>query len=144
MARDAVPAVPFLPGRFPDEKALVDLANSLRSHLTLVANAINDDLIVIPDWTRAISADYQMLSTDRFILADASGGAITITLPPVAETERHLYGIKRITSGAGVTIASFGSELMDGSSGNRSLSPQWDGLSMISDRVAWFLAGGFP
>lgn len=140
MARNPVQETPFLPLQ------IEDLVRQLIAQFADYGQAINDDLLTIPDWTRIITAStYTMLDTDRLLLVDATAAPITITLPPVADTEPHIYGIKRTNSGGNnVTVATNGSELMDGSASNRTLSPQWDGLALISDRVAWFLAGGFP
>lgn len=135
MARRPLQETPFF------STQIVDLIRQLQAQFADYGQAINDDLLTRPDWTRIITAaTYTMLDTDRFLLVDATAAPITITLAPVADCEPHFYGIKRTNSGANaVTVATNGSELMDGSSANRTLAAQWEHLLMLTDRVAWFL-----
>lgn len=135
MARKPVQETPFLPLQ------IEDLVRQLIAQFAAYGQAINDDLITRPDWTRVITAaTYAMLDTDRFLLVDATAAPITITLPPVADCEPHFYGIKRTNSGANaVTVATNGSDAIDGSASNRSLAAQWEHILMLTDRVAWFL-----
>ncbi len=134
MSRRPVEERPFL------SRGSVALQRALTSLFADYGQALNDDLLVRPDWTRTITAaTYTMLDTDRFLLVDATAAPITITLPPVADTEPRLYGIKRINSGANaVTVDPNASETIDGVSANRVLSSQWDHLCILSDRAAWF------
>tara|TARA_R110000744_G_scaffold372015_2_gene483382 strand:+ start:18789 stop:19253 length:465 start_codon:yes stop_codon:yes gene_type:complete len=64
-----------------------------------------------------ISASYTVATTDGEIRVDASGGSITITLPPVAGIKGYEFTIKRVDSvvtANTVTIIGTGAELIDG------------------------------
>lgn len=58
---------------------------------------------------------YQMDPLDDLIVADATGGAITVTLPWVQEAQPKLYFVKRQNAGVNaVNVAGRGGQLLDG------------------------------
>ena len=88
---------------------------------------------------RSVSATGNVVSGDYLIIADATAGAITLTLPPVALVPGRIYVFKRINSGANtVTVDAYGSETIDGAL-THVLSPQWNSITIISDGAAWYI-----
>lgn len=82
------------------------------------------------------TTDYTASDGDR-VLADASGGAITITLPgPNANDE---VAIKKIDSGSNtVTIATPNTETIDGQS-SISITGQYISRTIVSDGSDYFI-----
>lgn len=77
--------------------------------------------------------------THHTVLVDASGGAVTITLPTVATAARRQYYIKKIdASGNAVTIDGAGAETIDGAA-TQSLSAQWDAKRLHCNGTAWYV-----
>jgi hypothetical protein len=124
----------------PNRGHLIDLDRALRSIFIQYGGALNDDLLTIPDFVRTITDTYTMYDTDHNLLADNSGGAFTITLPPASDAEPHVFRIKRINVGGGnITIAAAGADTIDGAA-TVLLSAQWHLVELISDRVScWSL-----
>lgn len=93
------------------------------------------------------TAAYTALNTDRVILADATAGAFTVTLPTAAsaysatsETGQILV-ITKIDSGSSiVTIDGDGTETVAGSL-TQALTLEQDSISIISDGSNWHLYG---
>jgi len=76
-------------------------------------------------------------SAGDFILADASGGAFTITLPAATSNTDAIIAIKKIdSSGLAVTIDGNGSETIDGDL-IKIISDQYVTLTLISDGSNW-------
>ena len=87
---------------------------------------------------KTVTANYSMIWADEAILADASGGAITITLPNPAAYPNYEVMIKKIDSSANaVTIAPHGTETIDGAS-SLTLSSQNDAKRLRSDGSNWY------
>jgi len=83
-----------------------------------------------------ISGDYTA-NPNEIILADASGGDLTVTLPPV--DNEFVTVIKRTdTSSNTVTIATPNSENIDGSS-NFVIGNQYDAFTITSDGSNYFI-----
>jgi len=88
---------------------------------------------------RSVTTSGNVVSGDYFIVADATGGAITMTLPPAALVPGRIYVFKRINSGANtVTVDAYGSETIDGAL-THVLSPQWNSITIISNGTAWYI-----
>ena len=103
----------------------IDSANSL------VRNNIGQNM-------KTVTADYSMIWADEAILADASGGAITITLPDPAAYPNYEVMIKKIDSSTNaVTVAPHGTETIDGAS-SLTLANQNDAVRLRSDGTNWF------
>jgi len=87
---------------------------------------------------KTVTADYSMIWADEAILADAGGGAITITLPNPASYPNYEVTIKKIDSSANeVTIAPHDTETIDGAS-SLTLANQNDAVRLRSDGTNWF------
>ena len=87
---------------------------------------------------RSVTTSGNVLSGDYLIIADATAGAITMTLPPAALVPGRIYAFKRINSGGNhVIIDGYASETIDGAL-THSMSPQWNSLVIMTDGVAWF------
>ena len=88
---------------------------------------------------RTVTASGNVVSGDYLIVADATAGAITMTLPPAALVPGRIYVFKRINSGANtVTVDAYASETIDGAL-THVLSPQWNSITIISNGTAWFI-----
>ena len=87
---------------------------------------------------RSVTTSGNVVSGDYLIIADATAGAITMTLPPAALVPGRIYAFKRINSGANqVIIDGYASETIDGAT-SHSMSPQWNSLVIMTNGVAWF------
>jgi len=87
---------------------------------------------------RSVTTSGNVLSGDYLIIADAAGGAITMTLPPAALVPGRIYAFKRINAGANqVIIDGYASETIDGAT-THALTPQWNSLIIMTNGVAWF------
>ena len=88
---------------------------------------------------RNVTTTGNVVSGDYLIVADAAGGAITMTLPPAALVPGRIYVFKRINSGANAVIVDgYASETIDGAA-THTLTPQWNALTIMSNGVAGFI-----
>ena len=88
---------------------------------------------------RSVTTSGNVVSGDYLIIADATAGAITMTLPPAALVPGRIYAFKRINSGANaVIIDGYAAETIDGAA-THTLAPQWNSLTIMSNGVAWFI-----
>ena len=82
------------------------------------------------------TTNYTATDADDFILVDASGGAVTITLMAAASRTRPLY-VKKIDSSAnGAVIDANGAETIDGAT-TQTIAVQYASLSLISNGASW-------
>jgi len=79
------------------------------------------------------------LTTETFVLVDATSGAITLTLPPAADFANIPIHIKKIDGVNVVTIEGDGSETIDGSL-TLILTNQYDAPILISNGTGWFIS----
>lgn len=89
---------------------------------------------------RTVTAAYSATELDSTILADASGGAFTVTLPPAAGCPGKELVVKRISASNTVTIDGSGAETIEGSA-TVSLSAQWAFRRLQSDGANWIILG---
>lgn len=88
---------------------------------------------------RSVTTTGNVVSGDYLIIADATAGAITLTLPPAALVPGRIYAFKRINSGANAVIVDpSGAETIDGAA-THTLTPQWNSLLIMTNGVAWFI-----
>lgn len=88
---------------------------------------------------RNVTASGSVVSGDYLIVADATGGAITMALPPAALVPGRIYAFKRVNSGANaVVIDPNASETIDGAA-TYTLSAQWNSVTIMSNGTAWFI-----
>ena len=93
----------------------------------------------LPYATKAVTTTYTVEPFVRVVLANATGGAFTVTLPNAYGKmgQQPIY-VKRTNSGANaVTIASAGGTI-DGAS-SQSLATQYATLPFVSDGTNWFI-----
>jgi hypothetical protein len=83
---------------------------------------------------------YTLTANDSVILADASGGAFTLTLPTAVGISGTVYTIKRISASNNVTIDGAGAETIDGAA-TYVLTAQWQAVELISNGTSWFVIG---
>lgn len=85
----------------------------------------------------SVSNNYTIASTSTVILADASGTALTVTLPTAVGATGKLYRVKRLNSGVNaVTIATTSSQTIDGAT-TQILNLQYTSVDLISDGSNW-------
>jgi hypothetical protein len=88
---------------------------------------------------RSVTTTGNVVSGDYLIIADATAGAITLTLPPAALVPGRIYVFKRINAGANAVIVDgYAAETIDGAA-THTLSPQWNSITIISNGTAWFI-----
>lgn len=76
---------------------------------------------------------------DGLILADATAGALTVTLPSAANRKGHEVVVKRMNSGTNaVTVTAASGETIDGAA-TRALATQYDSLTLVSDGTNWVI-----
>lgn len=88
---------------------------------------------------RETDASGDVLFDDSTVLADATGGAVALDLPPAAQAYRRVLAFKKIDASVNaVTIAADGAETIDGA-GTQPLAAQYDSLTIQSDGQAWWI-----
>lgn len=89
--------------------------------------------------TRAITASTIQQFSDFCILANATSGAITLTLQPAQRVKGRLLYVKKTDASANaVTVDGSGSETIDGSA-TVSTTTRYVGFLIISDGTNWNL-----
>lgn len=88
------------------------------------------------------SANHTAGATEEFILASASGGSITITLPTAVGITGQTYTIKRSdsTTANTVTVATTSSQTIDGATTYTRLWDIYTYIQVISDGANWAIA----
>lgn len=87
------------------------------------------------------SAAYTLTTTDYTVVADATGGAFTITLPTAVGCTGQVYLIKKTdSSGNAVTVGTTSSQTIDAGS-TYSLSAQYKYVSIQSNGANWVIIG---
>jgi hypothetical protein len=75
----------------------------------------------------------------QLILANATGGAFTVTLPAAAGANKYKYRIKKVDSSINaVTVAGNGAETIDGSN-TQIISSQYDAIHVYCDGTEWWI-----
>ncbi|MGZ3774153.1 MAG: beta strand repeat-containing protein, partial [Pseudobdellovibrionaceae bacterium] len=88
------------------------------------------------------SANYTITSSDSVVIGNASGGAITITLPSAASIAGRQYTIKKVDSSSNaVIVATTSSQTIDGIT-TANLVSQYQLLTVISDGTNWIVTNG--
>ncbi len=88
---------------------------------------------------RSVTASGNVVSGDYLIIADATAGAITMTLPTAALVPGRIYAFKRINAGANAVIVDgYASETIDGNF-THTMTPQWNSLVIMTNGVVWFI-----
>ena len=77
---------------------------------------------------------YQVSSEDDIVLADATSGNITITLPAIDDAQRKSYYVKKIDSSTNtVTVAGITGETIEGNA-NIVLGSQYNFVHLIPEK----------
>ena len=85
------------------------------------------------------SGAYTLTVFDEVVLADASGGAFTLTLPTAASASGQSFTIKKIdTSANAVTVDGDSAETIDGST-TAVLASAYDAIQIISDGTEYWI-----
>jgi len=87
---------------------------------------------------KSITASYSVVASDSLILADATGGAIIVSLTPAGDKTGKVYNIKKIDSSNSVTIDGDNSETIDGQT-TQVLTTQYDSITVVSDGSNWHI-----
>lgn len=106
--------------------------------MSLEDRGAQHDKVVVDKYHNPI-ADYQMSTRDYVLRPDSSAGAITITLPPVAEAKGRWYSIIS-RGGPGVTIQDHGND-SECWQGDIVLNTRCDRCLLYSDGLAWHPIG---
>lgn len=110
------------------------LPNFLTRELGTVERAIRDTRLTP---IRTVSADFTVTLDDDAVFADATAGAITITLPNVRRASaRRFYVKKTDASGNAVTVGS--SANIDGAA-TFPLTVQYQSVTVLSDGATWWV-----
>lgn len=118
------------------EEYLYDLVKALEDRLFDATDVVN--INAQPPFSIQ-TGDYTLVQTDRVILADASGGAFTLTLPKAVFSPSRQFDIKKIDITTNiVTIDPDGSETIDGDA-NMTLFNKDETVRIYCTGTAWFI-----
>lgn len=102
-----------------------------------IRDALVSSLGVVPFVAK--TANYTATDNDEFISCDATGGAITITLPACASTRvGKRITVKKIDNIANVVLDGNASETLDGAT-TKTLSAQWAVMTIVNTGSAWLI-----
>lgn len=88
---------------------------------------------------RTITTTGSVIGTDYTILCDATGGAVTMTLPAVANTTGMIIVMKKIDAGGNAcTLDGNASETIDGAT-TKATSTQYGNFMIQSNGSAWYI-----
>jgi hypothetical protein len=97
----------------------------------------------LPWYAIAVTAAYTVQSLDRVILANATAGAFTVTLPTAVDRNgQQPITIKRVNGGANAVTIGSTSGTIDGSA-TASLASQYSCKTVISDGTNWHVVMSF-
>lgn len=88
----------------------------------------------------AKSAAYTLVSSDFAVDVNATGGAVTITLPTAINNNGRQYRVTKVDASANaVTISTTASQTINGAA-TKVLAAQWSSLMLWSDGANWLAA----
>lgn len=87
---------------------------------------------------RTVSGTGSVTDDDYYVIVDAASGAFTLTLPTAVGRSGKTFIIKRINTGADVTLACTGGQTIDGAA-TKLLGTQWISRTVFSDGSNWLL-----
>ena len=92
------------------------------------------------------TSNYTILSTDRIIYVDTSGGGFTLTLPdPTTVSTTTVTQNFQIIDTAGtlstnnLTLARFGTEKIEGLAASKVFQTDWGGWVISTNHTDWFV-----
>ena len=129
--------------------SIIGDSNYVSSGLTNVTIINSDNQEVYESNTTIINGKLQWQYVDatttytakdrEFVLADATAGAFTVTLPPVADSTDAWINVKKVdVSVNAVTVAPSATGLIDGAA-TKVLSTQYDSVDFYCDGSNWFI-----
>lgn len=93
---------------------------------------------------RSVTANTTVTQNDYFVLADPTGGAITITLPAISSVQPgRVFQFRSTGVTNAVTISRAGSDTIDGGTTVSLASGAIHGKTILTDGTAWFTVDGF-
>jgi hypothetical protein len=111
------------------------VTNGTFSTPTLTTPQINGAKLAVATPT----TNYAAAVTDDVLLCNATGGAITITLPAAASSANKVLWVKKTdSSGYAVVLDGNGAETIDGAA-TLSISTQYQSYTVACDGVAWYV-----
>lgn len=98
------------------------------------------DDAVVQEWdTVIVTGNITIGSSGTSFLCDASGGALTVTLPPASEQRDRMITIKKTdSSGNAITIDGNGSDLIDDTL-TKIITVQYTSITIVSDGSDWWI-----
>jgi hypothetical protein len=88
---------------------------------------------------KTVTTTYSVSLLDSILLADATSGSFTITLPLSSGYVGRVFNIKKIDNTSGkITVQRSGSDLIDGKT-TQVLGNRWVSITTVSDGSAWYL-----
>lgn len=136
---------------FPDLPSLTNDVVFLPQNATLDANVSVTGTLTSQGWGTAgvvtVTAAYTASSSDAVILADATAGAFTVTLPDATQpgfTAGQRYTVKKTDPGANpVTLAASAGQLIDGAA-TQAVTPAQSAISVVFNSVTpgWAVTSG--
>lgn len=136
------PDIPALTNQIAED--IPDIKENLEFHKDVLENfcttwSNNDATVIFPNTIAVVAktAAYTATNADTYIAVDASGGAVTITLPTATAQAGQIYTVKKIDSSANaVTIDGDGAETIDGAA-THVIGAQWGTAHIVSNGTNW-------
>ncbi len=118
---------------------LADLADRIDSWSMNGLRALDSTTAWLPWTTVAVSAAYTFGPFDRIVLANATGGAFTVTLPAAAyrKNGQPLTVIRTNAGANAITIATLGGTI--NGAVTVTLAVQYDSHTFVSDGTNWWI-----
>jgi len=115
------------------------IVNFDRSQFSATLTGGATAFVSIAPSTTAVSGSTTLSSTHSVVMASASGGAITVTLPTAVGISGKIYRIKMTSSSSStntVTVATTSAQTIDGAT-TQVLTLQYTDIPVISDGSNW-------
>lgn len=121
------------------ETSIAEIADQIARWSDAGLRFLDNTSAVIPYTVVSVAAAYTFAAFDRVVLANATAGAFSVTLPSaVGRRNQQPLIVKRTNAGANaVTVASAGGTI-DGAA-TQSLATQWASITAVSDGSSWYL-----
>ena len=121
------------------DRTLGDIADQLDSLRDGSLLLLGNTSAWIPMNTKVVTATYSVQPFDKVILANATGGAFTVTLPSaVGRMGQQPIVVKRTNAGANAVTLGSASGTIDGAA-TQSLGAQYVSYQLVSDGTNWHI-----
>lgn len=106
-----------------------------------VQNRLNDGEVVLGATTTVTAAATVSLTGAHTVyLANTTGGAYSLTLPPAEDNAGRFLTVKKITNDINaVTLDGNASETIDGATTNNTIDAQYDVMTLYCDGTGWHI-----